>query len=158
MKKNHGFTLIEILAVLGILALVAVAVTEIFLGTIKSQKKADTHLKLKEEGFYSLNYLRANIRNAQTATCVSDPTSLQVTNADGTITNYLVTDDKRLASQTGTEINKFLTSSSFEVTNLSFNCSTPSVNEPVVVSLNFTLNAPGTETESFQTTISLRNY
>lgn len=65
-KDFNGFTLFEVLVVLGILALISLVGTAIFAGVLRNATKTKTVVEVKQNGDYALGVMERQIRNAQT--------------------------------------------------------------------------------------------
>jgi len=155
---KNGFSLVELLVALGILGGVLAAVNGIFFMVIKSGQKADVYIRLKENGQYALNFMSYKIRDADSilSACPGTGASIRIReHSAGTLTFSLAGGRLSVAAPA---VN-YLTSSEFTAQNLVFNCAAP-LNAPKRVTISFTLSRPppATETQTFQTTVSLRNY
>ncbi len=92
-----GFTLVEILVVISILAIVGVIFTEIFFRSLRGSNQAQIINKIKQEGQNALSSIDRDIRSADNILCpnvssgqmlgVSD---ILVTEKDGKYTRYLL--------------------------------------------------------------------
>jgi len=162
MKKT-GFSLIEILIVVGILATVAIIGTTMFFSILKSAAKTRILAEVKQNGNYALGVMERAIRNGRdpigggswiTITAPNDIPirfSCEDSNDDG------ITD---IASDSAS-----LISNKVEVQSCSFNIAPGGPDEPDVVTINFTLSQAGTTTRpeeeamvDFEATVTLRNY
>ncbi len=126
MKKLIiGYTLIEILVVLGIFALLATLSTQAVFLTIRSSRKSEAAIKVRENLNYSIMVMEREIRNAKTVIgCTADSRRVNYTNLSN-VTSYFACEtssgNTTVASGsssmrlTGTEVN--LTSCSFTCSN-----------------------------------------
>lgn len=175
VKKQKGFTLVELLVAIGILGVVGGIATIILFTTLRSASKSDIMREVKQNGDYAISVMERMVRNAQGVETVDNSscsttgncgagTCMKIKNPDGRTTNFLkenVGDVFKIASNSGT----YLTSNKVTVVgDLNFTC-TRTPGKPDVVSINFTLSQPGTPTRpeerasiNFQTTVSLRTY
>jgi len=164
IKKNTGFTLMEVLVVSGIMALFALTVISVFLSTIRGGTKAQLLQSVHQDGDFALERMAAMIRNGSEADCLGDFT---ITNPDGRTTTFTrVEDDSiyRIASNSS----QFLTGKVAEIAeaaDLSFTCYDGYLGNQVVT-IRFTLTA-GQEagaqvqeklTQGFATSVATRQY
>lgn len=153
MKKN-GFTLIEILVVIGIFGILAFIGSNMFFTILKSSAKTRVLAEVKQNGNYALSVMERMVRNARNAECVSG--GVLITNPDRDTTNFFC-DGAKIASNSGV----YLTSDKVSASNCNFSCQETT---PEVVTISFTLSqAVGVRVEEiaeieFRSTVSLRTY
>lgn len=156
MKKN-GFTLIEILVVIGIFGILAVIGTSMFFSILKGSTKTRVLAEVKQNGNYAISVMGRMIRNAKSIeSCPGS--SITIENQDRDSTTFSCSGG-RVASNSA-----YLTSDKVAVTNCTnvFTCNLGV--SPNVVTIDFTLSqAMGTRAEEtaqvdFKTTVSLRTY
>ena len=180
-SQKSGFTLIEILVVVGILGIIAVVASNVFFTTLRSSGKTKVLTKVKENGDYALSVMERMIRDSQEVVtntdnkiCESGMNYLKFKRADGSTIEFGCleegTANGRIASNSAR-----LTSSEVKVDSCSFDCSCPAAFPnctsegtkfyPKTVTIKFTLSQFGATvrpeeqaTINFQTTISTRNY
>jgi len=169
MKKNSpkGFTLIEILFVMGGLGIIAVIGSGMFFSILRGSTKTKTLQLVKQNGDYAISVMERMIRNARSLVSPStDGTvdSITIKNSDGGTTTFScegapATISSNSSSLLSNEVKVSSDCSIFEVT----------VGEagikPGVIKINFSLSQSRTTTRpeeqavvNFQTTVSLRNY
>lgn len=68
---SSGFTLIELVVVIGVLAIVTAIAGDIIVSTFRSYNKSDTVNRLEQNGNYALNLMAQRLRNAREVTGVS---------------------------------------------------------------------------------------
>lgn len=172
MTKKSGFTLIEILVSTGVLALLGLILTQVFVSTTKSNTKTEISKEVKQNGDYAVGVITRMLQNAYdiTSACASAGTSgesINLLNPDGGTTTFGCTSDSgvlRVASGSA-----FLTSSGVTLVGatcaeaLTITC-TSYPNESKSVKVNFSLAQKGTPPDNyekasaqFQTTVRLRN-
>src|SRR3989344_7124986 len=102
-KSITGFSLIEILVVVAIFAVLGVLSTRSIFLTVRSSKKSDSLVRVRESVNYSLAILERQIRNAQSVDCAgSSSTNLVYTALEGEATffscaeNYIASGSARL--------------------------------------------------------------
>lgn len=159
---RQGFTLIEILVVIGILAIIVVVGSTSFFNLLRGSTKTKTASLVKENGDYALGVMTRMIRNAQKiSVCNPNMTSIEILNPDGGLTEFSF-DGDTISSNSAAII-----SSQVEVKSEScfFDCQEGGPLQPDVVIIGFTLTqadgATGRPEEQvsidFKTTVSLRN-
>lgn len=161
--KQKGFTLVELLVVVGIMAIVGTMTANLFLSNLRTAAKTKALTEVKQNGDYALEVMRRMIRNAREikSSCPGSGTSLMILNPDENTTTFDCS-GAQIASNTAT----FLTSGKLEVKSgsCSFVCEKP-LSKPAVVTITFTLKkgeaSLGKEFTAeipFQTTVSTRTY
>ena len=152
MKK--GFTLIELLVSIGILGLVIAGAVSLFFSTMKSSKKTDNLLALRQNGDYVLNTIKSRVYNANTVKCFPSGDRLIVNEDSDTRTDFIFGSDALIMN------GRYLVDSGrFKVSGGSFVCS-PNPNSLTKVEVVFTLEMKdgSGEEQSFQADIFLRDY
>lgn len=175
---KRGFTLIELVVAVAIIAGLGVVLVQVLFTTTRSSTKVERLTDVKQGGEYALNLIERMTRNARslTAVCSSDgavPTSsVAITSPDGNETTFTCALDNgvtRIASVSafGTQ---YLTSSSVTLggdscqsDTLAFYC-TSIADTPKSVKVTFQLSQKGTPLDqfekastAFQTSISIRS-
>jgi len=181
ISRISGFTLVEILVVVGILGIIAVVASTIFFTTLRSAGKTKVLTTVKQNGDYTLSVMERLIRGSQEVVtntdnkiCESGMNYLKFKRADGSTIEFGCLEEGaangRIASNSAR-----LTSSKVKVDSCSFDCSCPAVFPnctaegakfyPKTVTIKFTLSQVGAAvrpeeeaTINFQTTVSTRNY
>lgn len=161
MVKKHGFSLIELVVVIGLLSLLMLAISSTMLMSMISSNRIRTTTKVKQAGNYALGQIQGIVRNAKSITsCIPDlpDTSITLINQDGGTTQIL-TEEGRIASNSGT----YLTPDNLEATVFDISCE-PTVDNPTLIKVSFDLKSKlATErstsnpTLHFETSINLRN-
>lgn len=175
--REAGFTLLELIVSVTIVALVAVVLSQVFLVTLRTNAKTEISKDMKQNGDLALESMVRMIQSAKkvTSTCDSAGTvsqSLTIINDDEGQTTYECSLDgtaTRLASTSASGI-EYLTSSNVTMggtlcsaSSLSFTCS-GGAGVPSSVTISFDLSQSGMSdtafeqtSESFQTTATMRN-
>ena len=162
MVKKRGFTLIEILVVIGILAIIMVVGSTSFFNLLRGSTKTKTATLVKENGDYALGVIARMIRNArEISDCNPSMSSIEILNPDGRLTEFSC-DKDTISSNSAAIISRQVKVKS---DSCSFNCQEGGPLQPDVVTIGFTLTqadgATGRPEEQvsidFKTTISLRN-
>jgi prepilin-type N-terminal cleavage/methylation domain-containing protein len=166
MVKKSGFSLIELIIVIGLLSLLMLAISSTMLMSIVSSNRIRTATKVKQAGNYALGQIQTMIRSAKTiSSCTPNlpSPSLTVINPDGGDTTIFAELDgdgtTRIASNSGT----YLTPDNLETSSFSITCE-PSQVEPTLIKVSFDLQGKlATERPSsnpilhFETSVNLRN-
>jgi len=75
-KKRAGFSLIEILIGLAVIAVVMAGVNQVFFSYLKTEQKTRTVLEVKQNGDRALTAMATRIRNAEEVVCSGGGISL----------------------------------------------------------------------------------
>lgn len=180
MNNKNGFTLIELVVAVAIIAGLGTVLVQALFTTTRSSTKVEKLTDVKQSGEYALNVIERMIRNARALTAVCSeggltPTSsAAVTSPDGYETTFACAYDNinnvtRIASVSafGTQ---YLTSSSVtlggascDADTLAFYC-TSIADVPKAVQVTFQLSQKGTPLDQFekastifQTSIGIRS-
>jgi prepilin-type N-terminal cleavage/methylation domain-containing protein len=180
-KQNFGFTLVEILVVVGILGLIVVVASTIFFTTSKSSSKTKALTTVKQNGDYALSVMERLIRdseevitNSDNKVCESGMKKIKLKRIDGTTVEFACSGEGTANGQIASNSAR-LTSDEVKVDSCSFDCSCPTAYPnctgegakfyPKTVTIKFTLSQFGATvrpeeqaTLNFQTTITTRNY
>lgn len=170
MKK--GFTLIEMLVSAGIMALLSVVITQIFVATTRNSTKTDVLTDVRQNGNYALGVMERMIRSAKSVTvCGVTPTSsIEITNEDNLQTTFTCVLDgdsgvSRIASDSGTIFGiEYLTNNNFTVGSCAsvFTCISGANYPSVAISFQLQQKSASASqyekaTETFITRVTLRN-
>jgi len=179
MKRNQlqnfpGFTLIEILIVVGVLGVIVGAGSTMFFSVLRGSTKTKVLQMVKQNGDYAISVMERMIRNARSIS--GGGSSITIVNPDGGTTTFNCCGSNPnflIASESGTLRceEARITSSEVKVNNCSnvFEV-TPGILglRPAVVKINFdlsraeqagvTFRPEEQAVVNFQTTVSLRNY
>lgn len=175
--KQSGFTLLEIMVSIGIVAIVGVLISQVFFTTTRSNAKAELLKNIKQNGDFSVGLMGQIMRNANTITTACTETgtttaSIALTNPDGgsTTLGCLLDGTVTRIASTSASRTDYLSESSLTLggtacngASLSFVCTAPA-GQPTTVAITFSLAQKGTPPDqfdrasaSFQTTVALRN-
>lgn len=170
VRTKKGFSLIELLVVIGLLSLLMLAISSTMLMSIISSNRIRTSTKVKQAGNYALGQIQAMIRNAKSiSVCRDDISSTTFTNPDGGSTTILSESDGtnyRIASNSGV----YLTPANLTVSSFSLNCLPFSTNPltgetgTTLIKVSFDLKDQLTTSRTtenpllhFETSVNLRN-
>jgi len=147
MRNKNGFTLIELIVVIGVLGVVSIIFLSTIVNTLRGTNKANITGTVRQNGNYALGQIARTIRTAATVTTPSLPcnasssptssTTLSVVSASGSSATYVCT-----ASPSANIMfngNPLLDANSVTVTNCTFTCSQESSSDNPVVTIDFTL-------------------
>lgn len=162
MALKNGFSLIELIVVIGLLSLLTLAISSTMLMSIVSSSRVRTITKVKQSGGYALGQIQSMIRSSKFITaCESTTPSISLVGQDGGSTDIFIETDgsiSRIASNSGT----YLSPSNMEVSSFTIDCE-PTETEPSLIKISFDLHAARTEsgiqnpTLHFETSVSTRN-
>ncbi len=176
MKKN-GFTLLEILVAIGVIALMGTLIAQVFFTTTRSNTKTEVQKNVKQNGDFAIEVMGRMIRGARTmatncSAAGTTTTSIAITNQDGGTTTFGCLLDgtvTRIASTSAgrtdylTDQNLTIGGAACTGASLQFVCTAPS-DQPSTVAITFQLSQKGTPADqfekasaSFQTTVAIRN-
>ena len=172
--QNRGFTLIEILVVVGILGIIAVVASNVFFTTLRSSGKTKVLTTVKQNGDYALSVMERMIRDSQEVMtnsdgqyCVAGMKKIKVKKLDGTELEFVCPEEEE-AGTTNSRIasnSAHLTSSEVKVDSCSFDCESKGQFYPKTVTINFTLSQSAVTSRpeeqasvNFTTTVSVRNF
>lgn len=167
---TRGFTLIEILVALSIVAVIGSITVSILFMTLRAGKKSDVLIGLKQNGNTAMAQIVKNIRYAKSldypTSCVSPVTVPRITLtsiSDNAQTTFTCT----AGASTSIASNgaSLIDTSVAVVSGCSFTCSQATLNDPPTIAIGYTLNARNltdlTETRGsvrFNTSVIMRNY
>lgn len=169
-RAKRGFTLLELLVVIGVISIVGVITADIFSNVTRSYNKAEITVRVQRTGNVVLSQMVGEIRNARTVTSPapgSSGSSLTIEDSDGSPVVFAFTAPggatNGYISRNGSAISDANYASGVNVTSLSFSVL---VSDPLVVSITVALQqplgAPGrvdfNAAASLQTSVSLRTY
>lgn len=160
-NQTKGFTLIEIMVVIGVFGIIAAFTTNMFVSILRGSSKSQILAEVKQNGNYALSVMERMIRNARKIE-VYDVSSITILNPDGGSTVFSCDPGQKIASNSASLISEQV---------LVGDCPNfIAVNEgisglnPDTVTITFTLQEAGAKTRpedkarvDFQTTVSLRN-
>ena len=169
--RNKGFTLIEILVVVGILGIIAVVASNVFFTTLRSSGKTKVLTIVKENGDYALSVMERLIRDSQEVVtnsdgqyCINGMNKIKVKRIDGTEIEFACEEEGTVNGRIASNSAR-LTSNEVKVNSCSFDCEAKGQFYPKTVIINFTLSQSTVTTRpeeqasvNFQTTVSVRNY
>lgn len=174
-RSRAGFTLLELVISVAIIAGIGTVIAQTFFVTTRSNTKVELQKEVKESGDYAIDIMGRIVRTAATITTACADTgattsSLTLTNPDGGTTTFACEVNAgvaRIASISATRTD-YLTSSSVTLgadcntSTLSFVCASIA-GTPNNVKINFTLSQKGVSPDQieqaslpFQTSVSLR--
>jgi prepilin-type N-terminal cleavage/methylation domain-containing protein len=138
-KKQNGFSLIEMLVSMSILAILMTVGFGFIFASISGAEKSEATKLVRENGNYALSVMEGILRTAKNVNCplgVGD-TSINVVAQDGNSTIFSQVGN-RIASGSAGMVNAYLTSGKVVISSLGFICTTIS-GKPVTVEINFSV-------------------
>lgn len=175
LKTDKGYTLMEIMVVITVMATIVAIGSSIFLSILRGSTKAKSISMVKQNGVWALSTMERMIRNARQVeensggqVCNTGMNKINILSPDQMETEFaceeIGTTDSRIASNSAIR-NTRLTNNEVKVTSCQFNCEFGEGTRPDSVTILFTLtqNLMTSKPEEqvsvdFQTTVSLRNY
>lgn len=166
-SSQRGYTLIELLTVIGILSVIGVIVVSVVFISLRGSQKSDKLETVRQGGDTALSQMVRSIRYAKTlntpASCVPavNSSSITITSLqDNGQTTYSCN-----ANTISSNSASLIDTNAVSVTACSFTCSQQRVSDPPTIQIQFSLSAKNsnsfTETQAtipFQTSVTLRNY
>lgn len=162
MALKRGFSLIELIVVIGLLSLLMLAISSTMLMSIVSSNRVRTITKVKQAGGYAIGQIQSMVRSAKSiTTCDSATPGIILVGQDGGTTEIIAESDgttTRIASNSGV----YITPVNMETTTFAITCE-PSEEEPTLIKFSFDLqdtrSAAGTQNPAlhFETSINTRN-
>lgn len=163
MELKKGTSVIELTVVIGLISLLALAISAIMLTTTLSSNRLRRAALIKQSGDYALTQIQSLIRNSRDViSCDPDTDTLTIINPDGGATDLMIElegSSNRIASNSGI----YLTPNTLNVTNFSLSCE-PIASDPTLFKISFDLShttSSGNDRENstihFETTTTLRN-
>ena len=152
---NKGFSLIEILVVIGVFAIIGLITSQSVLTSLKGARKADAETQVRQNIDYTTQVIDRQLRSAKSVSCVS-ATEVDFVDSGGQNQSFSKSDNAILFSS------QELSSSDISITDLSFTCSgTFGVTQSVGVAITGLKSGVDTAEQSpisTQLTITLRNH
>ena len=146
MTKEKGFTIIEIIVSVAILAIVSTTILLIVFTTLRSSTKTEVHQEIKQNGETAVTMISDFIRRAETVSCSATTKDfLNVGTSDGKTTSFSCESEK-IASRSGS-IAVNLTSESVKCNNMQFSCVEKGGYPSISFSFSLFSKRPGFETQ-----------
>lgn len=158
--KVSGFSLIELILVVSILAIVVIMASNFLLSTLSSSGKAGITKEVKQNGNFALSVMEALILNSTSVNCPDDKT-ISLTDTEGSTTVFFCDETEGKISSNSAN----LTADNVKVFACQFTCEN-NVGKPSKVSINFSVREksaltlrPGEKTSlDFQTEVVTKNF
>ena len=147
MKKNNGFTFIEMLIVVGVMGVIMASILGVMTGAFRSQSRVKLTDKMNQTGVFVLAEIRKGIVNGISIGCPVLDTGTSsfgfVDRSNGEITNVVCYEGLRIASESANPVN--LTNPDVTVINCGNFAKCNTVNSPfettvTSVDINFILS------------------
>jgi len=165
--NRKGFTLIEILTVIGILGVIGAITTGVITITLRGTKKSDLMEVARQESDTALTQMVKTIRYAQSldspTSCMPSPQTVSSIQVSAVGTHVQTTYTCGAGSIQSNGISLFNTNA-VTVNSCSFVCTQPTLNDPSTITIKYTLSqaSGGNFAESsfslpFETSVTMRN-
>ena len=135
-RCQPGYTMIELLTVVTIVAILSLAAVQILLHGQLRSGQAEAIAKIRQEGMFAEDQITYQLRNGQSVICTS-PNQLDIETRYGPISYSLSADGKAIASGSA-----LLTTKDVEVQSLNFTCQDSGGNSGTLVEVKFALTTP----------------
>lgn len=174
---RRGFTLIELVTVVGLTALLSIAAISVLVNSQIRGAKVKAISEVRQEGTFILDQMTFLLRNARYvlpnqygSTCQNGMTAIRLEMSDNGIAEIYLDSEDRVASNSGTVITDppaaYLSGDAVRVVNFALSCSQTSVQRGALVRINITVDNgdPATKppetyyTEDFTTQVHIRSY
>jgi prepilin-type N-terminal cleavage/methylation domain-containing protein len=162
LSLSKGFSLIELIVVIGLLSMLMLAISSTMLMSIISSNRIRTTTKVKQAGGYAIGQIQSMVRSAKSiVVCDTSTPSATFIGQDGGSTEVLIENDGtnvRIASNSGV----YLTPANMGVTSFAITCE-PTEAEPTLIKFAFDLQDTRQTSGSqnpllhFETSVSVRN-
>lgn len=174
MKTDRGYSLVELVMVVGLVSLLVLTVTVLLFTSLSGTGKAAGLAVVKQNGDYTIGVFERLLHDAKIVNCSFDGVNykLVVTDKSGT-TTFKVEDDTsltpvvpRVAANSAAFPHNYLTSEKIFASNFWCKQTAGSQGIPDVISASFrlTFGKPGVDrpsevaSDTFETRVSLRTY
>lgn len=157
--KSYGYTLIELVVVVGLIGLLSLGIMGVFLSSIRGSNSAQVEVDLKSQGDLAISRMERTIRGAiSPPTCGSNQVSY-VVDVGGVPTTKTYTFNQTARNLSADGVNLF--GGSVTVTSATFDCIAGGGFGNGAVSISFTLAARGKMNQevqqTFSTTVAIRS-
>lgn len=153
----RGFTLIEVLVVLGIFAVLSILTTESVLLTLRSARRAESSIRVRDDLNYRLQIVQRQLQSASKITCTSS-TRIDYLDYTGLASYFLCTGSGIPATFTMASGSASLDNTFVSLTDCSFTC-LPTNTSPSSVGVSLTgFYKQNTGVETISQTVTTRIY
>lgn len=163
LKSQKGVTLVELLLYMGLLAILLVIMTNLFVSIVELKLESDSTSAIEQDGRFIMSRIIYDINNADSITTPASPGAsggtLVLVNGSETLTYSLSGSNLQLNSSINGSAN--LNSSEATISGLSFQRLGPSGGRNSI-KINFTVTSvtqrkQGTESKNYSYTVGVRN-
>lgn len=169
-SANSGYSIIEVVVAIGILAVISVAAVNLFLRTSVGSGKDNTSRQLKQNGDFVISQFETSMRGAikllePQLDCIDDTSQIRILTVGDETEDWTFKDDT-LDNPNVIRLNgDSLFDSSLTLSNVLVNCSVDEMTNVTHLTLEFTLEKGDVNVDriqdrgsiSFQTGVTLRN-
>jgi prepilin-type N-terminal cleavage/methylation domain-containing protein len=166
-SQQSGYTLVELLTVIGILSVISVIVLSVVFISLRGTQKSDTIEVVRQNGDTAMTQIVRGIRYAKS---LDSPTSCVPSTTSSSITITSIQDNAQTtyscnANTISSNSASLLNTNGVATTSCSFVCRQNRSSDPPTITIQYTLSANTTgslsETSAtipFQTSVTMRNY
>lgn len=161
---KRGFTLLELLAVVGILSFILIAATQLLGSTLAGSGKSNSLQIVKQNGQFALSTMSRLVRLSKSVTvCAGSDLQFIVSESGADVSYRFDLSGTRLRKTRAGQVS-WVTENNAQVNSFSCTLTPGSASNPAVVNLNLTIGKSGLSVENsvvntdFKTTVSLRTY
>lgn len=159
--KRQGFTLIETVVVVSVLAIIMITITSLLINSFKARNRVDLTDVLEQNGSYVLSQITSNFLNSDGKNTVCSGSSLTfVSLQNGASTTILCNEGGNIASNSASLTGGVTASNCTQFVS----CDTDAIGNVTAINVGFTLSSgvvgSGVENagaRSFQTKVATRN-
>ncbi len=162
--NRSGFTLLELLAVVGILSFILIAVTQLLASTLAGSGKSNSLQIVKQNGQFALSTMARLVRLAKSVSvCSSSDLQFAVFESGADVSYRFDLSGTRLRKTRAGQAS-WVTENNIQVNSFTCSLTSGAAGTPAVVDLRLTISKPGLSVENlvvntdFNTTVSLRTY
>lgn len=137
-KFKNGFSLIEMLIVIGVLGVLVLAGSNLLFGTFSGGSKSEISKEVRQNGEYALKIMEESIKNAVSLESCSKSQLIIKDQSNQNITFKLETDNEKISHIASNS--SYLTSSKVKVENFEFECGELKIGVPPAIGISFKIS------------------
>lgn len=163
MHIYKGYSLVELVIVVGLVSVLSITISAIVLTTIVNGTRLRNEVRIRQTGDYAVGQIETIIRNSLKVTaCNSATNTVTISGPDHLATTISLSATQIASSSAATQ---YLTPTDTVTTLFDINC-LPTDTDPSLINISFTLGKVGgaslktieNVTENFSTSVQVRNF